>query len=140
MEKGSFYFCIGKLLYIKGIIIYRKENEVRKFEKWFRKHDVYTILNFVCIIIAMIVRTRIQHIFTNYNKKPTIYDYIQEPVISIKSSNTRDAKYVARPIFNSIKIGEDKKTTNSLRGYRKYKMTHSKSRMKDIEIIPQKEY
>lgn len=85
------------------------------------------------------IRARIQHIFKNYNQKPTIYDYMQEPVIVIKKGNIRNAKYVARPVFNSIKAGEDKKATNSLCRYRKYKMKHSKSRMKNIEILQKNE-
>ena len=85
------------------------------------------------------IRTRIQHIFKNFNEKPTIDDYMQEPIIVIKKGNIRGVKYVARPVFNSIKVGEDKMTTNSLRGYRKYKMKHSKSRMKNIEIMQKSE-
>ena len=85
------------------------------------------------------IRARIQHIFKNYNKKPTIYDYMQGPVIVIKKDNIRDAKYVARPVFNSIKVGEDKKATNSLHIYWKYKMKHSKNRMKNIEIMQKSE-
>lgn len=85
------------------------------------------------------IRTRVQHIFKNFNKKPTIYDYMQEPVIVIKKGNICGAKYVARPVFNSIKVGEDKKAANSLRGYRKYKMKHSKSRMKNIDIMQKSE-
>lgn len=85
------------------------------------------------------IRTRIQHIFKNFNKKMTIYDYMQEPVIVIKKGNVHGAKYVARPVFNSIKVGEDKKDANSLCGYRKYKMKHSKSRMKNIEIMQKNE-
>ena len=85
------------------------------------------------------IRARMQHIFKNFSKKPTIYDYMQEPVIVIKKSNIRGAKYVARPVFNSIKAGEDKKASNSMNEYRKYKMKHSQSRMKNIEIIQKSE-
>lgn len=81
------------------------------------------------------IRTRIQHIFKNFNSKPTIYDYMNEPIIVAKKGNIRGAKYVARPVFNSIKVGEDKKAANSFCGYRKYKMKHSKSRMKNVEIM-----
>ena len=77
------------------------------------------------------IRTRIQHIFQNYNKKLTIYDYMQEPVISIKKDDICDAKYVARAVFNSINAGKGKKANNSLGRYRKYKMKHGKSRMKN---------
>lgn len=79
------------------------------------------------------IRTRIRHIFKNYNKKMTIYDYVQEPKIAIKKGNTCDAKYEARPVFNSIRVGENKKNVNSKNEYRKYKMKNRKNRMKIIQ-------
>lgn len=79
------------------------------------------------------IRTRIRHIFKNYNKKMTIYDYMQEPKIVIKRGNTCDAKYEARPIFNSIRVGENRKNAIFKNEYRKYRMKNRKNRMKIIQ-------
>lgn len=76
------------------------------------------------------IRARIRHIFNNYSKKFTIYDYVQKPPITIKKENVSTVKYMARPVFNSIKSGSDKTHTNASRDYRKYKMKHSKKRIK----------
>lgn len=80
------------------------------------------------------IKRRIRYIFKNFNKKLTIYDYIQEPVICIKKGEVYDVQYVARPVFNSIRVGENKKNTNSLCGYRRYKLKHRRSRMNNIEV------
>ncbi len=85
------------------------------------------------------IKARILYILGNYNKKLTVYDYMQEPVIVIKKGNIRDAKYVARPVFNCIRVGEDKKATNYLCKYRKYKVKHSKSRMINIVMMKKSE-
>ena len=82
------------------------------------------------------IRARIRYIFNNFNKKPSIYDYMHEPVFFIEKDNIRDAKHVARAVFNSIKVGEDKKSTKSLYEYRKYKMKHNKNKMRTIENVP----
>lgn len=73
------------------------------------------------------IRMRIRHIFRSFNRKPTIYDYMHEPVIAIKKGNIREVKYVARPVFNSIRVGDDKKASNIVYGYRRYKRKHSMS-------------
>lgn len=72
------------------------------------------------------IRKRIRYIIKNYSKKLTIYDYVQEPESAIKKGNMCDVKYVARPVFNSIKVGENKKNTNSLLRYRKYRKKYGK--------------
>ncbi len=82
------------------------------------------------------IRARIQHVFTNFNKKHTIYDYLQEPVIVIKQVNATEAKYVARPMFNSIKVGERKEASVS-HGYRKYKVRRRKCKTKKAEMLSQ---
>lgn len=81
------------------------------------------------------IRKRIQHIFKTFNNIPTIYDYIKEPDITIKKSAVCDANYAARPVFNSLKVVKGKKATNSLSEYRKYKMKHSKSRIRNVDKI-----
>lgn len=75
------------------------------------------------------IMARIRHIFKNYNKKMTIYDYMQEPEITLKKGNIYEAKYEARPVFNSIRVGENKKKTTSKNGYRKYRMKNGKNRI-----------
>lgn len=74
------------------------------------------------------IRKRIRHIFRNYKRKLTIYDYIQEPEIAIKKVNLGDVKYEARPIFNSIKVGENKKSIYTRNVYRIYKLKNRKKR------------
>ena len=84
------------------------------------------------------IRARIQHIFTNLKKKQTINDYLQEPVIVIKKVNATEARYVARPMFNSIKAGERKEAPAS-HNYRKYKVRRRKSKTRKVEILSQVE-
>lgn len=67
------------------------------------------------------IRARIHHILKNYKKKLTIYDYIRKPEITIKQEDIFDAKYEARPVFNSIRVGKNKKNDTQKNGYCKYK-------------------
>lgn len=72
------------------------------------------------------IKKRIRYILTNYKKKFTIYDYIEEPKITIKKGYSRNAKYEARPIFNSIRVGNNNKDFIYKNGYRKYRMKNKK--------------
>lgn len=80
------------------------------------------------------IRAKIRHVFTNFNKKQTINDYLQDPVIVIKQVNATEAKYVARPMFNSIKVGERKEASVS-HSYRKYKVRRRKSKKKTEMLL-----
>ena len=78
------------------------------------------------------IRKSIRYVVKNASKKPTLQDYIQIPDIGIKKSKIYGSKYVARPIFNSIKVGKNIKKSNILSGYQIYKIRHSKRRTKNI--------
>lgn len=70
----------------------------------------------------------------------TIYDYAKTPEVSIKKDYILITQYVARPIFNSIRVGDEKKTNNSLQEYRRYKIKNKKRKWNDCNYSTSKEF